>query len=300
MSLKLSLGLPVYNEEKYIEKTLDSIKSQTFLDYELIISDNNSSDKSLKIIEKYAQNDNRIRVIKNKKNIGMINNFNKVLFEANNDYFVWIGAHDIYKPDFLEALVRELKNNDLKPKLIFSDVSHIDIDEKIINKEINAGFESNRNFFSRSITLPWIIKGSGDMVYGLFNTKVLKKIGGFSNLLWADVLLIHQIAYKGYIIKVKKILRLRRYKNINSYKNWKDKYINRTNSQRNYIKDKVTFDLYFPNLMMMIFIFWKIGIKNNFLLLINLPIALYWLLVYLFRHRVAFMIDLINIIKRTK
>ena len=293
MSIKISLGLPVFNEKDNLQETLISISKQTFQDYELIISDNNSSDDTLKIAEIYAGKDKRVRVIKNKTNIGMLKNFNKVLSESNNEYFVWLGAHDVYSPAFLNELVKEMENNNCKPKLIFTDVAHIDMSGKIFNENVNVGFELNMNFLKRIVISPWIIKGSGDMVYGLFHTKTLKKLGGFSNLLWADVLLIYQVIFAGKIIKINKTLRHRRYfEDINmNFNSWSEKYIHRTRRQRKYIKNKITIDLYFPNIMMALFIIFKIGLKNNLLFFINLPVSVYFAVVYLWRHKMALFMD---------
>lgn len=108
---KVSIGLPVYNGEKFIEKRIESIISQTFRDIELIISDNSSTDMTYTICQKYAKIDNRIKLIRQLKNIGAVDNFNFVLQEARGDYFMWVAVDDIILPTFIEKNFQVLEKN---------------------------------------------------------------------------------------------------------------------------------------------------------------------------------------------
>ena len=108
---KISIGLPVYNGENHIRKNLDSILAQTLKDFELIISDNASTDSTPAICKEYAKKDKRIRYIKQEKNIGMKENFAFVLQEAKHNYFVWTGVDDIMLPEFLEKNFNILESN---------------------------------------------------------------------------------------------------------------------------------------------------------------------------------------------
>ena len=76
-----------------------------------------------------------------------------------------------------------------------------------------------------------------------------------------------------------------------NFNSWSEKYIHRTRRQRKYIKNKITIDLYFPNIMMALFIIFKIGLKNNLLFFINLPVSVYFAVVYLWRHKMALFMD---------
>jgi len=107
----VSIGMPVYNGEKTLVAALDSILSQTFSDFEFIISDNASTDKTEEICRQYAINDSRIRYIRQKENLGAAKNFNYVLNEASSKYFMWATSDDIKSPDFLEHNYSFLENN---------------------------------------------------------------------------------------------------------------------------------------------------------------------------------------------
>src|SRR5689334_17075101 len=95
----LSIGLFVYNGERFIEKALDSILSQTFRDFELIISDNASTDHTGDICQAYAKRDDRIRYYRNQKNMGAGWNVRRVCELATGKYFKWAAADDMLEPD---------------------------------------------------------------------------------------------------------------------------------------------------------------------------------------------------------
>lgn len=108
---KVALGMPVYNGEKFLRRRLDSLLIQTFTDFELIISDNASTDSTPIICEEYAKKDKRVRYIRQKKNMGVTWNFNFVLREAKSDYFAWVASDDIIAQDFIEKNLRVLESN---------------------------------------------------------------------------------------------------------------------------------------------------------------------------------------------
>lgn len=104
----VSIGLPVYNAEHHIRRALDSLLAQTYQSFELIISDNASSDATAGVCEEYVSRDPRIRFIRQKENRGRINNFLLVLAQARGPYFMWAGDDDWWAPEFLETLVQGL------------------------------------------------------------------------------------------------------------------------------------------------------------------------------------------------
>ena len=110
---KISVCIPVYNCEKYIAAAIDSVLSQTFHDYELIILDNCSTDGTLGVIRRYS--DKRIRVIVNETNMGAAGNWNKALDEARGEYIKILCADDLLYPECLElqlALLEAPENRD--------------------------------------------------------------------------------------------------------------------------------------------------------------------------------------------
>ncbi len=105
---RVSIGLPVYNGENYIREAIDSILSQTFRDFELVISDNASTDATEEICQGYAAEDERIRYYRNPCNMGATWNSNRVFELAQGEYFKWAAHDDVCEPEFLEECVEAL------------------------------------------------------------------------------------------------------------------------------------------------------------------------------------------------
>jgi glycosyltransferase involved in cell wall biosynthesis len=108
---RVSVGLPVYNGVKTIEDVITDVLSQTYLNFELVISDNFSTDGTSEICAKFAAQDSRIRYIRQTENIGAIRNFQFVLEESTAPYFLWAASDDRRSPDFIEANVAFLEAN---------------------------------------------------------------------------------------------------------------------------------------------------------------------------------------------
>ena len=108
---QVSIGMPVYNGEPFIREALDSLLAQTFTDFELIISDNASTDGTEAICRGYAAKDKRIRYVRQAENRGALANFQFVLDEAVGVYFMWAAADDRRTADFLEINVSILQSN---------------------------------------------------------------------------------------------------------------------------------------------------------------------------------------------
>jgi glycosyltransferase involved in cell wall biosynthesis len=102
---RVSIGLPVYNGENYLEAALDSILSQTYTDFELIISDNASTDRTQEICRTYMARDQRIRYHRNKENVGAAKNYNLVFAMTSGEYFKWLSHDDMCAPQLLERCV---------------------------------------------------------------------------------------------------------------------------------------------------------------------------------------------------
>ena len=105
-SPRICLGLPVYNGERYLRQAIDSMLAQTFRDFELIISDNASTDRTREICLEYQKRDPRVRYFRNESNIGPAANFNLVFQRAHAEYFKWVAADDVCEPDFLRTAPR--------------------------------------------------------------------------------------------------------------------------------------------------------------------------------------------------
>jgi glycosyltransferase involved in cell wall biosynthesis len=105
---RVSLGLPVYNGEQWLDATLGSLRAQTFGEFELLISDNASEDGTRELCLRHAAADPRIKYERNASNIGANRNYVAVLDRASAPYFKWASSNDLCAPDFLARCVETL------------------------------------------------------------------------------------------------------------------------------------------------------------------------------------------------
>ncbi len=105
---RLTIGLPVYNGEQFLSEALDAILKQTYEDFELIVSDNASTDGTANICRRYAERDSRIRYIRQERNIGLVPNHIFVMEQATGEFFKWASHDDLYARDLLARCVEAL------------------------------------------------------------------------------------------------------------------------------------------------------------------------------------------------
>lgn len=125
MKCRVSIGLPVYNGENYLPENLESLLAQTFTDFEVIISDNASTDSTREICRTYVARDRRVRYFRNEENRGIAWNHNNVFTLARGEYFLWIGHDDVLAPQYLERCVAIL-DKDLSLVLCYSQSKDLD------------------------------------------------------------------------------------------------------------------------------------------------------------------------------
>lgn len=109
--MQLSIALATYNGEKYLSKQIDSILNQTYSDFELIVSDDCSSDNTWNILLDYARKDKRIKIFKNKHNLGFVKNFENAVLLCSSEYIALSDQDDIWKENHLEILLNNLKDS---------------------------------------------------------------------------------------------------------------------------------------------------------------------------------------------
>jgi len=108
---RVSIGMPVYNGDRFLAEALDAILAQTYEDFELIISDNASTDSTQEICQAYAAKDRRIKYYRNNCNIGVHRNYRRVFQLATGEYFRWAAHDDICASQSLERCVEVLEQN---------------------------------------------------------------------------------------------------------------------------------------------------------------------------------------------
>ena len=105
---RVSVGIPVYNGERYLAEAIESALAQTYTDLEVVIADNASTDATPQICETFAAKDERVRYVRNPENLGASANYRRVFELARGEYFCWMPADEAMMPGYLERLVTEL------------------------------------------------------------------------------------------------------------------------------------------------------------------------------------------------
>src|SRR6267142_733398 len=130
---KVVVGLPVYNGQKYLGDAIESHLSQSFGDFDLVISDNGSTDATPEICADYARKDKRIKYLRSPENRGILWNHRRVFdaVESPNQYFRWAGADDIMEPGLLQGMV-DVLNTRPEVEAVVPDTKNINDRGEII------------------------------------------------------------------------------------------------------------------------------------------------------------------------
>lgn len=190
-NIEVTIGIPVYNGEKFLTEKISSILNLNYDNFELIISDNGSTDSTKKICEKFAIKDKRIRFFSHKENLGPNWNFNFILDKAKGEYFMWTSVDDKILPGFLEKNISILKN---KSSVVCSISQVKPFGEKTeylenkneknflekIRKNIIRSFTPMKNFstagnYEKNIRMYLKLRGHQQVFYGIFRTHQLRK-----------------------------------------------------------------------------------------------------------------------------
>lgn len=107
----VSIALPVYNGERFVGDAIESILSQDFTDFELVISDNASTDATSEICRRFVERDPRVCYVRNAQNIGIAANFTQSFGLVSGRYFKWMAADDMLAPGFVRACVQTLESD---------------------------------------------------------------------------------------------------------------------------------------------------------------------------------------------
>lgn len=196
---KVSIGLAVYNGENYLAEAIESILAQTFTDFELIISDNASTDRTGEICQRYAACDARIRYQRNATNIGGANNENLTFRLARGQYFRWAAHDDICGAELLANCVAVL---DANPEVVLCSTSIVKIDERgypmgLLERTKATSTEPHDRLRELASMDHWCEES-----YGLIRTAVLQKTQLQLNYTDSDRTLLSELCLYGRFYQV--------------------------------------------------------------------------------------------------
>ncbi len=215
---KVSIGLPVFNGEQYLEEVLESILAQTYSDFELILSDNASTDRTAEICKRYAAKDRRIHYSRNPVNIGGGPNENKVVRLSHGEYFCWMGHDDRYEPDYIKSCVEVL---DCNPQVVhcYTIINTYDETKNESGTVVRNNGESEKpheRFIKIACARDYLEES-----YGLTRADILKRTLLVLPYTASDRTLLAEISLYGQFYQVPRALFLKRFHSGNAYLDWR-------------------------------------------------------------------------------
>ncbi len=193
---RLSIGMPVYNGARFLDRSISSILEQDFTDFELIISDNGSEDDTPEICRRYAARDARVKYHRSDVNRGAAWNFSRVLELATGGYFKWAAHDDWYAPDFLTRCI-EVLDDDRGTVLCCSPMAVLDDDDRLlrVHRDDLDGASSARAV-RRFHAMLWSVQDPTNLAFGVYRTAELKRVG-FRNIPEPDRTLLGELVLSG-------------------------------------------------------------------------------------------------------
>jgi glycosyltransferase involved in cell wall biosynthesis len=214
----VSIGLAVYNGERHLAAAIDSILAQTFTDFELIISDNASTDATQDIARRAADGDPRIRYYRNATNIGGANNEYRTFELSRGKYFRLAADDDLCAPRLIEACVEVLER---RPDVVLCYSHTIEIDE---NGDETGRVELDRGTAetpSARLSELAFRNHRCEPTYGLMRADVIRSTGLQHNYTDSDRVWLCQLAMRGRFAVVEQPLFFKRYHARNEYLDWR-------------------------------------------------------------------------------
>jgi glycosyltransferase involved in cell wall biosynthesis len=191
----VSIGMPTYNGEEFLASSLDSLLSQDYQNFELVISDNGSTDNTEVICRRYAARDARLRFVRQDRNYGAVDNFNFVLNSARGKYFMWASDHDLWDRSLLSKCVEAMEDaNDVV--LTYSRTLLIDRAGEAIQLTPDRIDTRGMNRHQRYTHMIWNLHWC-NMIYGVMRTNAVARVGRVKNLWAPDLLFLAELSLHG-------------------------------------------------------------------------------------------------------
>lgn len=204
----VSIGLPVFNGAPFLAATLEALLAQTYSDFELIISDNASTDQTEEICRRYAAKDRRVFYYRQEQNLGAAKNYNRVFALSRGKYFKWAAADDLCTSDFLQRCVEIME---CEPEVVVCYPKTQIIDQR---GEILENYDDHLNLLSpsakdRFLKLMRSLREC-NAVFGLIRSSVLRKTRLIGSYIGSDNCLLAELSLHGKFFEIPEYLFFRR------------------------------------------------------------------------------------------
>ena len=202
---RVSLGIPVYNGEKYLALALDSLVQQDYKDFEIIISDNASTDGTSEIYRAYAARDSRVSYYRNEENVGSARNYERVFELSRGQFFKWCAHDDVCHPAFLSRCMAVMESAPSSVALVYPQCDLIGEAGELLGRAPDRlETQAKRPYQRLAHTLRNV--GYAYSLWGIVRSDLLRKtrLGGRANY-WDDVLLA-ELSLLGEFLEVPEVL----------------------------------------------------------------------------------------------
>jgi glycosyltransferase involved in cell wall biosynthesis len=206
---RLTVGLPVYNGQKYLKRAIESILAQTYQDFVLIISDNGSKDETQKICEEYSAADPRIQYHRYEQNRGAAWNFNNCVHLATTPFFKWQCYDDELEPQMLERCMAVIEK---EPDVVlaYPRTRIIDDDGNTIGPW-SDNLETTSPYPHKRLRHYWGNKSRNEAQYGIWRKDVLLKSGMMGTIPYSDQVLMMEMILRGKFREIQEYDFLKRF-----------------------------------------------------------------------------------------
>jgi len=204
---RVTLGLPVFNGECFLAESIKALLAQTYTNFELVISDNGSTDRTPEIAQEFADVDPRIRYVRHPNNRGSAFNHNFVVRAARGEFFKWVSDDDLYAPDLVQRCVDAL---DARPEIVLAHAWTAFINE--------TGTVTNHVVYPLATDVPRpsqrfrsvLYEQGGDDIYGVIRTSVMRRVAPYGSYHMPDRTIVAELCLYGRFHNIPEYLYLRR------------------------------------------------------------------------------------------
>lgn len=189
----VTIGVPIYNEARFLDATLASLRAQDYPNLDILVSDNASTDDTAAICARHAAQDPRLRIQRLPANVGASANFQRVVEQAQGRYFMWAAGHDRWTPGLVSECVALLEAH-ADAQLAFPCSRWMDVEGNDYPRA--TGWTDTRGLpaVARLFTVFW---GSMHPIMGVIRTDALRACGPMPNLVGGDLVLLSKLVLRG-------------------------------------------------------------------------------------------------------
>ena len=202
---RVSIGVPVYNGAKYLPVSLESLLRQDFEDFELLISDNASTDETEEICQAYAAADRRVRYWRNEVNIGSSRNYRRVFEAARGELFKWCSHDDVCRPTFLRRCLEVFDSEPRSVVLVYPRCDLIDELGEVIRRAPDLVATRHKRPYRR---LAHVLANVSAVypIWGVIRSECLRKTALTGAVWYWDEVLLAELALYGEIVEIPEVL----------------------------------------------------------------------------------------------